>query len=178
MRFDLYWRPVMAFLKAQQPGTPSPKSLPVGVSMLLDQGLDACRRGDWKEGLRYLGRITESGHSTDLPGVFYSYLGYGIASVDRRIREGLKLCKHSVKVGFHDVENHLNLARTCLLANDRSGAVRAIRNGLKIDPQNAELRKLRQDLGVRNPPVIPFLDRGNPLNIWLGRLRHSLRSKS
>ena len=177
MRFALYSCPVMSFFSAQKPGNPSPKSLPVGVSMLLDPGLEACRRGDWTEGLRYLGRITESGHSTDLPGVFYSYLGYGIASVDRRIREGLKLCRHGVKVGFHDVENHLNLARTSLLANDRSGAVRAVRDGLRIDPQNAELRKLRQDMGIRSAPVLPFLDRNNPLNIWLGRLRHSLRNK-
>ena len=177
MRFALYSCPVMAFLKASQPGTPSPKTLPVGVATLLDQGLECCRRGYWKEGLRYLGRITESGHSTDLPGVFYSNLGYGIASVDRRIREGLKLCKHGVKVGFHEAENHLNLARTCLLANDRGGAVRAIRDGLRIDPQNADLRKLRHDMGVRSSPVLPFLDRNNPLNVWLGRLRHSLRNK-
>lgn len=159
-------------------GTPSTKSLPTGVATLLDHGLECCRRGDWNEGLRYLGRITESGHSADLPGLFYSYLGYGIALVDRRIREGLKLCKHSIKVGFYEPENHVNLARTCMLANDRSGAVRAIRSGLKIDPQNAELRKLRQELGVRSSPVLPFLDRGNPLNVLLGRLRHWLRNRS
>jgi hypothetical protein len=163
----------MAFLKAQQPAKP----LPVGVSTLLDQGLECCRRGDWSEGLRYLGRITESGHSTDLPGLFYSYLGYGIAHRDRRIREGLKLCKHAIKVGFYEPENHVNLARTSILANDRSGAVRAVRDGLRIDPQNQELRQMRKDLGVRTSPVIPFLDRANPLNIFLGQLRHSLRKK-
>jgi hypothetical protein len=157
---------------------PAAKPLPTGVSTLLDHGLECCRRGDWNEGLRYLGRITEAGHSTDLPGLFYSYLGYGIALVDRRIREGLKLCKHSIKVGFYEPENHVNLARTCLLANDRSGAVRAIRDGLKIDPQNAELRRMRKDLGVRSSPVLPFLDRANPLNVILGRFRHSLRKKS
>lgn len=145
------------------------------VQDLLNRGIEACRRGDWQEGLRHLGRVSETRES-NLPGLFYSYLGYGIARVDRRIRDGVKLCKHGVKVGFHDPENHLNLARACLLANDRRGAVKALRDGLKIDPQNAEMRKLRRDLGLRSSPVIPFLDRSNPLNVFLGRLRHSLRN--
>lgn len=154
---------------------PGPAGTPgEDVAEILHRGIEACRQGDWKEGLRHLGRVSESGDS-NLPGVFYSYLGYGIALVDRRIRDGLKLCKHGAKIGFHDPDNHLNLARACLLANDRSGAVKALRNGLKIDPQNAEMRNLRKEMGVRSSPVIPFLDRSNPLNVFLGRLRHSLR---
>lgn len=144
------------------------------VQEILNRGIEACRRGDWKEGLRHLGRVSESGES-NLPGLFYSYLGYGIALVDRRIRDGVKLARHGVKIGYHDPENHLNLARTCLLANDRRGAVKALRDGLKIDPQNAEMRKIRKDLGLRSSPVLPFLDRSNPLNVFLGRVRHSLR---
>lgn len=148
------------------------------ISEVLSRGLECCRRGDWNEGLRHLGRLTEGGEMRDdLPGLFYSYLGYGIALVDRRIREGLKLCQHSIKVGFYEAENYLNLARTCMLANDRSGAVRAIRGGLKIDPHNQALRKLRKELGVRRSPVLPFLDRANPLNRFLGRLRHALRGE-
>ncbi|MFP5287389.1 MAG: hypothetical protein ACLGI9_16755, partial [Thermoanaerobaculia bacterium] len=79
------------------------------VAEILNRGIEACRRGDWKEGLRHLGRVSESGES-NLPGLFYSYLGYGIALVDRRIRDGVKLAKHGVKIGYHDPENHLNLA--------------------------------------------------------------------
>src|SRR5436309_3292367 len=44
----------------------------------LRRGIDCCRRGDWNEGLRCLGQVAERG-DTGLPGVFYSYLGYGIA---------------------------------------------------------------------------------------------------
>jgi uncharacterized protein HemY len=154
------------------PGPAGPVS--EDVAEMLNRGIEACRAGDWKEGLRHLGRVSESGES-NLPGLFYSYLGYGIALVDRRIRDGVKLAKHGVKIGYHDPENHFNLARTCLLANDRRGAVKALRDGLKIDPQNVEMRKLRKDLGLRSSPVLSFLDRSNPLNVFLGRLRHSLR---
>jgi len=33
-------------------------------------------------------------------------------------------------------------------------------------------------MGSRRPPVLGFLGRGNFLNVFLGRLRHSMSSKS
>jgi len=94
---------------------------------------------------------------------------------DRRIREGLKLCKHSIELEFYQAENYVNLARTYLLARDRKGAVKAVRAGLKIDRNNPQLLAMIKELGVRGHPVLPFLDRSNPLNKLLGRLRHALR---
>jgi len=55
----------------------------------------------------------------ELPGLFYSYLGFGVARFDRRVREGLTLCEHAVKREFYQPENYLNLARTHLLAGNR-----------------------------------------------------------
>jgi hypothetical protein len=152
----------------------------MAVSLLMTStlklGIECCRRGDWNEGLRYLGRIAEGKEpASDLPGVFYSYLGYGIALCQQRVDEGLKLCQHSIKVEFYEVENYVNLARTCLLAKDRKGAVKAVRGGLKVDPHHLELLALYRQLGIRSLPVLPFLDRQNPLNQLLGRLRHAFR---
>ena len=142
----------------------------------LNHGIECCRRGDWNEGLRYLGKIAEKGEtSSGLPGLFYSYLGYGIALRQQRISEGMTLCRHSIKVEFYQSENYLNLARTCVLARDRKGAVRAVRDGLKIDPHQPELLVLYQDLGIRGLPVLPFLDRQHFLNQLLGRIRHAWR---
>jgi hypothetical protein len=140
----------------------------------LRRGIDCCRRGDWNEGLRQLGQIAERG-DTGLPGIYYSYLGYGIALREKRVREGLQLCRHSVKVEFYQADNYHNLARTCLLARQRSGAVRAVLDGLKIDPHHPGLLVVRKELGIRGRPVLPFLDRGNVLNQFLGRLRHAIR---
>jgi hypothetical protein len=113
--------------------------------------------------------------SGGLPGLFYSYLGYGIALRDRRIRDGLKLCRHSIEVEFYQAENYFNLARTCLLANDRKRAVQAVRGGLKIDRNNPHLLALYKELGIRSQPVLRFLDRAHPLNQLLGRIRHAIR---
>src|SRR3954453_2306618 len=139
-------------------------------------GIECCRRGDWNAGLQYLGKVTQTEDANvGLPGLFYSYLGYGIALRDRRIREGLKLCRHSIEVEFYQAENYFNLARTCLLANDRKRAVQAVRGGLKIDRNNPHLLALYKELGIRSQPVLRFLDRAHPLNQLLGRLRHAIR---
>jgi hypothetical protein len=151
-------------------------ALSAEVAEALKLGIDCCRRGDWNEGLRHLGRIAEKEEAAGgLPGLFYSYLGYGIALRDRRVREGLKLCRHSIEVEFYEAENYLNLARTCILARDRKKAVQAVRGGLKVDRHNPQLLALYKELGIRSLPVLPFLDRTNPLNQLLGRLRHALR---
>ncbi|HYN20968.1 MAG TPA: hypothetical protein VE078_08410 [Thermoanaerobaculia bacterium] len=146
------------------------------ISDTLGRALAYCRQGDWDNGLMYLGRVAESGEpSSSLPGLFYSYLGYGIARCQGKVKEGLKLCEHSIKVEFYESENYLNLARTSLLARDRAGAVRAVRGGLKIEPQNLELLALYRDLGIRQNPAIAFLSRRNPFNMLLGRIRAAFR---
>src|SRR5215470_15854609 len=88
------------------------------------KAIDLCREGEWNDGLLILGRIADSGRAAQLPGTYYSYLGYAIARLQRRTDEGIKLCRHALKVQFYEPENYLNLARTALLANDRREAVR------------------------------------------------------
>lgn len=151
-------------------------ALSAEVANSVKLGIECCRRGDWNAGLHHLGKVTEAAEENgSLPGLFYSYLGYGIALRDRRIREGLKLCRHSIEVEFYQAENYLNLARTHLLARDRKGAVKAVRAGLKIDRNNAKLIALYKEMGIRSLPVLSFLDRSHPLNVLLGRIRHALR---
>jgi hypothetical protein len=146
------------------------------IAIALHRGIDCCRKGDWDQGLFYLGRVAEANaRPSSLPGLFYSYLGYGIARCHRRVDEGLRLCEHSIKVEFYQPDNYLNLARTHLLGNDRAAAVRAIRRGLKVDPQHVELLALYRELGVRGDPVLPFLSRTNVFNQVLGRVRHAMR---
>lgn len=141
----------------------------------LRRGIDCCRQGNWNEGLSHLGWIAEKESTTGLPGLFYSYLGYGIALQQNRVEEGLKLCHHAIKLEFYEVENYMNLARTCLLAQDRKGAVQAVRAGLKIDRGHEGLLALYKELGMRRGPVLPFLSRSNLFNQILGRIRHAFQ---
>jgi hypothetical protein len=139
----------------------------------LRRGIELCRQGEWNDGLFFLGKIAEAGR-TDVPGIYYSYLGYGIARCQKRTEEGLKLCRHGVKLQFYEPDNYVNLARTALLANERGEAVQAVRKGLKVDHNNLELQALYRELGIRQSPVLPFLARSNPLNLVLGKIRSRL----
>lgn len=140
----------------------------------LQRGLDLCRVGEWDRGLAILGYLAQSADRSSLPGLFYSYLGYGIARCEGRVEEGVKLCQHAIKIEFYQPENYVNLARAHILDKDRRGAVRAIEKGLKIDPHHADLLALRRDVGFRRLPVLAFLSRDHFLNRALGRLRHKI----
>jgi hypothetical protein len=139
------------------------------------QGISLCRKGHWKEGMDILGRIAEADRQgTELPGLFYSYLGYGIARYQRKLREGLALCHHAIKVQFYEPENYLNLARIHVLRSSRGKAVDAIHKALKLSPRHPEDLKLIKQIGYRRRPVIPFLSRKNPINVWLGKMRYQM----
>jgi tetratricopeptide (TPR) repeat protein len=158
----------MPFVPVNQGPGPARREL----SGMLGRAIDECRKGNWDQGLPYLGLLADSADRSSLPGLFYSYLGYGIALREQRLDEGLKLCKHAIKIEFFQSENYWNLARLHLLKKDRKNAVKAVREGLKVDPNSTELLALQKDMGTRKLPVLSFLSRNHPLNRILGSLRH------
>ena len=91
-----------------------------------------------------------------------------------RIADGLRYCRAGVDREIWRAENHLNLARTYLLAGKPKRAIAALDYGLGLEPTNAAMLELRLKLGVRRSPTFPFLDRGHPLNRIAGKLRHRL----
>jgi len=148
------------------------------LNQAAQRGVDACKRGDWKEGLAILGKVAESDRQgAELTGLFYSYLGYGIARYERRSKEGLALCQHSIKVQFYEPENYVNLARVHLLTRNRRKAVEALTRALKLNASHPRATALAREIGWRRPPVLPFLSRDNFLNRILGKMRHQLQQK-
>lgn len=141
-----------------------------------EQGIALCRQGDWAEGLPRLRRAARAEETRvlrgELPPLFYSYYGLGIAQYDRKIREGKELCERAAAKAFFQPEAYLNLALVAVLDSDRSIAVGAVQRGLSIDPDHPRLLRLAEKLGVRRRPVLPFLSRDNLLNRILGRWRH------
>jgi hypothetical protein len=126
-------------------------------------------------GLVLLGEAAAAPNAGELPGVCYAFLGYGTARRTKQYREGLALCRYAVKVAMCDPEVYLYLARTLLLMNNRGKALGILNRGLALAPDHPDLLDLRVELGVRRSPVVPFLSRTNPLNRWLGRVRHGTR---
>lgn len=143
-------------------------------------GIELCRRGDWQRGVEILAMVADQKDAgAELPGLFYSYLGYGIARSDRRrLREGVALCEHGTKREFYQPENYVNLARTYMIANQRRKAIEAVIAGRQVDRRHPVLAQLHRELGIRRPPVLRFLDRDHFLNRLFGRLRHDWRSSA
>jgi len=139
----------------------------------VEEGVRLCREGEWKKALPVLASAIENrGPGEQVPGIAYSYLGYGVARFQGKQREGLKLCEHALKVQYYESDNHWNLTRIHVLMANRRLAVQALERGLKLDPDHAGLLEVKKEIGMRKRPVLGFLDRGHPVNIVLGRIRH------
>lgn len=146
---------------------------PNDPSEILRSGIRACRENRWREGLDLLTRLAQERESEGkLPGIFYSYLGQAIARCEGRKHEGLELCRHAVSKEPFRPENHLNHAEVLFMTGNRRAAIRAMKEGLSLDPDHRGLLDLRKRMGIRRRPPIPFLPRNNPLNVWLGKRRH------
>lgn len=149
----------------------------IGLKSTIETAVEICRQGDWQNGLQLLGKASRrAGEGDELPAVFYSYTGFGVARHQRQLAEGERLCRHAVRLDPSDPEHLLLLAEVCLLRRKRKAAVDAILKGLRIDPNDPLLRRLQKRIGYRRPPVIRFLSRDNPLNWLLGRRRHRRES--
>lgn len=145
------------------------------IRFLADQGVSLCRRGEWKRGFEVLSAVAETEHREgELPGVFYSYLGYALARYRRDLSVARALAMHSTETRFFEPENFLNLARIELLAGDRRKAYGSCLQGLRLDPAHPELRSLLDRLGQRRSPLVGFLPRTNPVNRALGRAVHRI----
>ena len=106
-----------------------------------------------------------------------SYYGCFQALVDKKYRSGVETCKRAIAMlrhkGAFEEELlypvfYLNLGRAYLSAGKKPDAIEAYTRGLKYDNSNSDLRRELRGLGLRKAPPVPFLDRSNPINKYVG----------
>ena len=142
------------------------------------RGLQMCRGRDFQQGYVLLRAVAESPPSgLEPPGLFYSYLGFGLAAFESRYNDGVALCERGIEMEFYNPENHYNLARTYLLLGAKRKAVARIRAGLRVDPEYRPLLQMARELGVRQRPMLPFLGRSHLLNRFVGKIRHAFSGR-
>ena len=115
-----------------------------------------------------------------------SYYGCLTAIVRNRPAEGISLCIEAIKrldetipfgsEFFHPVF-YLNLGRAYLKAGKKKEALNALRQGLRNDADNKEIRLELARLGTRRKPPVPFLKRSNPINKYIGMMLSTGESK-
>lgn len=105
-----------------------------------------------------------------------SWYGLTLILVEKNSNLGVRYCEEAVYRGggAEDPDCWLNLGRAFLALGYRDRAVRAFEKGLEFNGDHEGLRLEMEKMGRRRKPVLAFLDRGNPLNRVLGRLRHKL----
>jgi tetratricopeptide (TPR) repeat protein len=106
---------------------------------------------------------------------YMSYTGLCLALAQGKVREGLLLCEKAVEREFYRPELFLNLGRVYLLGGNRRKAHMAFRKGLALDRENRDIRLQLERMGVRKPPVFPFLDRRHAINRFAGKVLYRLR---
>jgi tetratricopeptide (TPR) repeat protein len=111
--------------------------------------------------------------------VILSYYGCLQAIVDKKYRSGVETCRKAIALlkrasitGREIIYPvfYLNLGRAYLAADKKEDAISSFNKGLQYDSRNSELLKELRALGIRKPPPVPFLDRTNLINIYIGKL--------
>ena len=120
--------------------------------------------------------------------VFLSYYGCLLVLVERMYRQGIETCQKAIKQfranGSCDDETmyavfYHNLGRAFAAAGKRNDAREVLRIGLSYDPGNRDMIKELRSLGIRiTKPPIPFLQRSNPLNKYIGMILYKKTSSA
>lgn len=131
-----------------------------------------------------LNRLREGlGQHPDNP-FLLSYFGCLTAIVDKDFETGIARCQEAINTlnakipfgqDFFYPAFYLNLGRAYIAADGKKEAIEALKKGLKIDPEDREILTELQKLGVRRKPPVPFLERSNPINKYIGMLLHKKR---
>ena len=101
---------------------------------------------------------------------YRSFYGLSLGLCERRWEQALELCRSAARDEFFDPVHYHNLARLHLAFGFKAEALRLLRRGLMIDPDNNEISDALRRLGVRKRPPLSFLRRENKLNRWLGKV--------
>lgn len=103
-----------------------------------------------------------------------SFLGMCIALERGKISCGLMLCNNAITVEPENPVHYLNLGKIYLKAGTRADAIETFRKGISFG-DNAEIKRILDNLGPRKKPVFPFLPRNSFLNKYTGLMMHRLK---
>lgn len=143
------------------------------VRAAMDRGRDAIEKGDPIAARAELEPLFRE--ATGDPELMSLY-GLSLSLAGPDVLRGVALCEEAIRKVRSDAtaEMYWCVARAYLTVRYRAQAVAALRSGAAVDPEHGGIHEMLTELGIRRPPVVPFLSRGNLFNKYLGMLRHRL----
>jgi predicted Zn-dependent protease len=132
------------------------------------RGLALLEAGHGHEGFEHLSRA----YLIDPQNArFRSSYALALALVRGQFLGAVELARAAVRQEFYNPDLYLNLARIYLAFDFKADAIRFLRRGLMVDPENNAVQRRLADLGIRRRPPIRFLPRNHAINRFLGRMQ-------
>jgi predicted Zn-dependent protease len=139
---------------------------------LFDKAVDAMKSGNSGEAVHLL----EQAVGLERRPLFCSNLAVCLAKEKNEFKRAISLCKEAIKSEPKNSIHFLHLGKVHLLANQKKEAIRIFCMGLRHSENRDIIAELNR-IGRRRPPVIPFLDRSNPLNRVLGKFFYTQKAR-
>ncbi len=159
--------------------TSRPPAPPSAAERWYRLGADLARVGRFQDALQPLEQaLAYSVEETQVPylNALRSYYGLAVAMARGDADRGRRICEEAVMSDRGDPQLIVNLAQVYLRGSRKDLAIEAVKTALALNPKHKPAAALRDQLGVRRPPVFAFLARTNPLNRMAGRLRFRIHA--
>lgn len=132
------------------------------------RGLTLLEGGHGDDAFEHLSRA----YLTDPQSARYrSAYALALALVRGQFLGAAELARAAVRQEFYNPDLYLNLARIYLTFDMKSDAIRFLRRGLMVEPDNEQIQTRLVELGVRRRPLFRFLPRNHVFNRLLGRVQ-------
>jgi predicted Zn-dependent protease len=102
---------------------------------------------------------------------YLSFFGVAIALAEKKWATAELYCRRALQMKRSEARLHVNLAEVYLGAGRRQDAVQTLRMGLACAKRRDLLVRAFSKLGVRQPLLLPFLNRNHFLNRYSGIAR-------
>jgi tetratricopeptide (TPR) repeat protein len=132
------------------------------------KGVSLLQKGQSADALEHLRQAAELKRENP---IYISFLGLSVARSQRNWAAAMTLCESALTKKRNEPQLYLNMTEVYVAAGRTEDAVETLDAGLKYCGRDRRLLRERANLGVRRPPILPFLRRGHFLNQSLGRLR-------
>lgn len=109
---------------------------------------------------------------------YLSHYGLCVALERDNFKAGRRLCERAIRMEPREIVHQVNLGRVYRLQGDRKAAHEAFIGAWQLNTSHPAPATQLLRMGVRRPPMLPFLDRSHWLNVRLGRLRVGLHRAS
>lgn len=136
--------------------------------VLFNQALELIARNRLSDAM---GKLEEALQIAPRNGAYLSYYGLCVATEREDFDAAVKLCERAIKLNPDDPVVRVNLGKVHRLQGNNAEAYDEFLEAWETDRLHPAPAAELSRMGIRRPPVIPFLPRSNWLNIRLGRLR-------